>query len=407
MLWAALAPLVSAVVTSGEVVLQDYRTTIQHFDGGIIQELAVEEGQRVAEGDLLFRLDDTKARSDLAVVNNRLLAALGKQARLRAERDRLESIDFPAALTAAENATEAEEIMANQTAIFKARRQALATDLDRRAQRIDELNEQIRGLQARLEAVESQISSYEVEVEERRGLVAEQLASKNQLRNAERRLNDLRGERGRLTAEIAGTRAQIATTRMERSLRRQEYDRQVADQLGQVQEQILDAQSRSIALRERLERTVVTAPTSGSVVGLQVHSKGSVIRPGQQVMDVVPDQGRLLLDAQVPPDQINDVSIGQITRIMFPALNSRFADDIDGRVISVSADALTNEQTGQRYYLARIEITPDGMRVLQDQDFTMTPGMPATTHIVTGSRSMLDYLVKPLAEKVTYAFKEQ
>lgn len=406
-LWAALAPLASAVVTSGEVVLQDYRTTIQHIDGGVIETLAVEEAQEVSAGDLLFRLEDSQARSDYAVISNRLLSALGEQARLRAERDKLDAIEFPDRLTNAEDAEEAAETMANERAIFTARKQALETDLDRRAQRIDELNERIGGLESRLESVNAQITSYQEEVEERRGLVAEQLSSKEALRNAERRLNDLRGERGRLNADIAGTRAQIATTRMERSLRQQEYDQQVANALGEIQEQILDTEARAVALRARLDRTEVRAPVDGSVVGLAVHSEGGVISPGQEIMDIVPTQRRLLLDAQVPTDEVNNISVGQITTVSFPALSSRFADNIEGEVVSISADALTNEQTGQRYYLARIRITRDGLDVLREQDFQMSPGMPVTTNIQTGTRSMLDYLLKPLAEKVTYAFREE
>lgn len=405
-LWAALAPLAGAVIANGEVVLQGYRTTIQHLDGGVVSELPVEEGQRVAEGDLLFRLEDSEARSDLAVVRARLLRAIGQQARLRAERDGTRSVTFPERLTRADNAEEAEEIMANQRAIFTARTRALETDLKRRAQQIDELNEQIRGLESRLDSVERQIDSYAEEVEERRGLVSEQLSSKEALREAERRLNDLRGERGDLQSKIAGAKAQIATTRMERSLRQQEYDQEVASNLGEIQGEVLDVEARSVALRERLARTVVRSPMDGFVVGLKVHATSSVISPGNAVMDLVPEQRRLLVDVQVPPERIDDIEVDQLTDLSFPSLDSLFVDDIKGRVTSISADALTNEDSGERYFLARIQVTQASEERLISENFRMTPGMPVQAFIRTESRSMLAYLAEPFTEMFSRAFRE-
>lgn len=405
-LWAALAPLAGAVVSNGEIVLQGYRTTIQHLDGGVVAELPIEEGQRVSKGDLLFKLEDSQATSDLAVIEARLLSALGRQARLRAERDGQNNIEFPSRLKNASDSEEASEIMDNQRAIFIARKRALSTDLDRRAQKVQELEQQIRGLESRLVSVDAQIRSFEGEVEERRGLVAEQLTSKVALRDAERRLNDLRGERGRLRSDIAGTKAQIATTQMERSLRQQEYDQEVANNLGTVQGEVLDAQARAVALSERLSRTVVRSPMDGYVTGLQIHAEGTVISPGNAIMDLVPEQRQLLVDVQVPPERIDDVSVGQLTDLSFPSLDSLFVDDIQGEVISISADALTNEQSGDRYFLARIQVTNDSEEILIAENFQMTPGMPAQAFIRTGSRSMLGYLAEPFTEMFSRAFRE-
>jgi epimerase transport system membrane fusion protein len=405
-LWAALAPLAGAVVSNGEIVLQGYRTTIQHLDGGVIAELPIEEGQRVSKGDLLFKLEDSQATSDLAVIEARLLSALGRQARLRAERDDQNKIEFPSRLKNASDSEEASEIMDNQRAIFIARKRALSTDLDRRAQKVQELEQQIRGLESRLVSVDAQIRSFEGEVEERRGLVAEQLTSKVALRDAERRLNDLRGERGRLRSDIAQTKAQIATTQMERSLRQQEYDQEVANNLGTVQGEVLDAQARAVALSERLSRTVVRSPMDGYVTGLQIHAEGTVISPGNAIMDLVPEQRQLLVDVQVPPERIDDVSAGQLTDLSFPSLDSLFVDDIQGEVISISADALTNEQSGERYFLARIQVTNDSEEILSAENFRMTPGMPAQAFIRTGSRSMLGYLAEPFTEMFSRAFRE-
>ncbi|MFM9816908.1 UNVERIFIED_CONTAM: HlyD family type I secretion periplasmic adaptor subunit [Spiribacter pallidus] len=406
LIWAATAPLAGAVISNGKVVVEGYRHAIQHLEGGIIGSVKVEEGDNVNKGDVLVEFDGTQARSDLNVIQSRLLSALGRQARLRAERDDLEAIDFPEALTKAGDAREAAEIMANQRSLFAARREALNTDLDRRAQRIDELEEQIRGLQARLTAVESQIDSYSVEVEEWSGLVAEQLADKRQLREAARQLDEYRGERGRLIAEIAGVRAQIASTEMERTLRRQEYDEEVATQLDEVQQNILDSQARISALRDKLERTVVKAPVSGQVVGLQVHSEGSVVQPGGKLMDLVPQRRTLLIDARVPPDNIDDVQVGQNTDLSFPALNTLFINEIEGEVVSVSGDALTDQQNNESYYLARIRVNEAGVNALRQEDFQLEPGMQVQAFIKTGSRSLLGYLTKPFRDMASRAFRE-
>lgn len=406
LIWAATAPLAGAVISNGQVVVEGYRQTIQHLEGGIISALNVEEGMRVQSGDVLVEFDGTQASSDLNVVESRLLSALGRRARLRAERDGLEEIDFPKELTEADDPQEAAEIMANQRSLFSARREALVTDLDLRAQRIDELEEQIRGLEARLSAVESQIDSFAEEVEEWSGLVQDQLADKQQLRDAGRQLDDYRGDRGRLIADIAGVRAQIASTQMERTLRRQEYDQEVASQLGEVQESILDSRARISALRDTLQRTVVTAPVSGEVVGLQFHSEGSVVNSGGELMDIVPQQRTLLIDARVQPDDIDDVRVGQNTDLSFPALNTLFINDIEGEVISISGDALTDEQNDESYYLARIRVNEAGVDSLREENFELEPGMGVQVFIKTGSRSLLGYLTKPFRDMASRAFRE-
>ncbi|MEX0431671.1 HlyD family type I secretion periplasmic adaptor subunit [Spiribacter insolitus] len=406
LVWAATAPLASAVISNGQVVIEGYRKTLQHLEGGIIEQINVEEGQTVEKGEVLVTFDGTQARSDLAVVESRLLTALGQRARLRAERDGESRCDFPEALTEAEDSAKAAEIMANQRAIFTARQRALETDLSLRAQRIDEFEEQIRGLQSRLTAVESQIASFTEEVDEWSGLVEDQLADKQSLRDARRRLDEYRGERGRLISDIAGIRAQIATTRMERSLRQEEYDQEVATRLGEVQERILDARARISALRDKLSRTVVTAPINGSVVGLKVHTVGGVVSPGEALMDIVPQQRRLLVDARVPPDKIDDVRVGQATDLSFPALNTLFINNIQGDVVSVSADALNDQQNNESYYLARIRVNQAGVEALQQENFQLEPGMPVQAFIKTGSRSFLAYLVKPFSEMASRAFRE-
>ena len=406
LIWSATAPLAGAVISNGQVVVEGYRKTIQHLEGGIIRAIYVEEGDTVRQGDVLVELDGTRADSDLSVVEGRLLTALGRQARLQAERDGLEEVVFPDELVAAEDQAKAQEIMANQRAIFAARRQTLNTDLDLRTQRIEEFREQIRGMEARLEAVESQIASFEQEVTDWEGLVAEQLADKVALRDARRRLNEFRGERGRLIADIAATRAQIASNEMQRTLRQEEYNQEVATRLGEVQDSILDSRARISALRDALTRTVVTAPIDGSVVGLQVHTEGGVVNPGNPLMEIVPEQRRLLVDARVPPDQIDNVKIGQNTDLSFPALDSLFVNNIEGEVVSISADALTDQQNNQSYYLARIRVNEAGVQTLQAENFQLEPGMPVQAFIKTGNRSFLGYLIKPFSEMAQRAFRE-
>lgn len=404
--WAYTAPLSGAVIANGQVVVEGSTKTITHLEGGVVSKIHVDEGDSVNQGEVLLELDDSQARSDLSVVESRLMSALGNRARLRAEVGEADQINFPDFLTEKTDNAEAKQVMAMQRSIFEARRKSLKSDLQLREQRVDELTARISGLKAQISAYESRIASYEDEVADLSGLVDQKLSAKQPLREARRELSEFRGERGRLLSELASVRAKIANTELERNVREEEYFQEVTSKLGEVQDKVLDAQSRISALESKLARTTLYAPIDGSVVGLKVHTEGGVVNPGKPLMNIVPRGRELLVNAQVPTANIDDVEVGQMTDLSFPALNTPFSDRIEGQVVSVSADAMSGEEGENRYYLARVRVNPESAEMLRAESFKLEPGMPVQAFINTDSRSLLDYLLKPMTEMASRAFKE-
>jgi len=400
-LWAAFAPLDGAAHATGHVTVRSNKQLVQHLEGGIVADILARNGDVVEAGEPLLVLDDTQSRAQLQIANSQYVALKALEARLIAERDELDAIQFPAELSSLDANAQAE--MLSQTQIFRTRKASLEGSIEVLEQRIEQLQSQLRGLRALQESKQDLADSFDEELNDVRALLEEGFADKNRLRELERNAAQLRGEAAELTANISSAEIQIGETRLEILQQRRQFQNEVANQLAETQTNLKDVTERIGALRDVVNRTVIKAPVTGIVNGLQVHTIGGVIPPRTEIADIVPQSDELIVEAQVSPIDIDRVDIGQEATIRFSSFSSS-VPNIFGRVINISADSFTDQRTGMTYYTARIEVTPEGLQDLGD--LTLIPGMPAEVFIATGSRTFLQYLTKPITNALARSFIE-
>lgn len=406
--WAALAPLDEGVPGTGVVSVDTKRKTIQHLRGGLIESIAVREGDRVKAGDVLLRLNDTDTRAQLDIVRGQYAVVKATEARLLAERDGKGILVFPTELVqAAVSDHRTAEAIGAQGQLFTARKSALLNELGTMDQGISGLEQQIVGLESVESGKKIQIDLILKELNSIRGLVEEGFVPRNKLYELERVLADITGTRGGDLAQIGRARASINELKLRKLQRVQDFRKEVETQMSEVQKEVGSQSDRLKSLNEEFERSVIKAPNDGSVVGLEVHTVGGVIRPGDRIMDIVPEGDVLIIEAQLPVNLIDKVSVGQLANLHLQIILGGGAQPtIEGRVTQVSADRVTDPRTGNPYYSARIQITEKGEAELLRYKIKAQPGMQADVVIVTGERTVLQYLMKPLMSRVSSGMKE-
>jgi len=392
--WATFAPLESAALAPGVVTVQSYRKTVQHLEGGIVKELHARDGEVVSAGDPLIVLDDTQVRAEYGITRSQLIATQAMEARLRAERDGLEAVDYSRMLES--DSLRAQEARDGETQVFNARRGSRLGEVAVLEKRIGQLNEQISGLRSMITTKGSLEKSYKDEIAELADLLAEGFVDKQRLLDQERKLNMLRSEIADHQSEITKTRLQISETELQILQLNKDFNADVVAQLAEVQTKVFDLQERMSALEDRLTRIVIRAPEDGMIIGMTVHTVGGVINPGTPLLDIVPAKSDLIVEAQLSPIDIDRVRVGKPADIRFSAFNSSTTPVMKGEVVHVSADRLINQDTGMPYYLARVTLTEEGARALGS--LQLQPGMPAEVLINTGARTMLQYLVQPATD---------
>ncbi len=392
--WATFAPLESAALAPGVVTVQSYRKTVQHLEGGIVKELLARDGDMVAAGDPLIILDDTQLRAEYGMTRSQLVAAQAMEARLAAERDGLETIDFSRMLEA--DSERAREARQSETQIFNARRGSRLGEISVLQKRIGQLNEQISGLQSMIATKRSLEKSYSGEIGELTELLSEGYVDKQRLLEQERKLGMLRAEIADHQSDITRTKLQISETELQIVQLNKDFSSEVVGQLAEVQTRVFDLQERVSALQDRINRVIIRAPEDGMILGMKVHTVGGVVSPGTPLLDIVPSVSDLIVEAQVSPIDIDRVSVGKKADIRFSAFKNATTPEIEGKVVQISADRLMNEQTGMPYYLARVSLTEEGIRSLGA--LKLQPGMPAEVLINTGDRTMLQYLMQPATD---------
>jgi epimerase transport system membrane fusion protein len=404
--WSVTAPIASAVLAPGQVKVEARRKTIQHLEGGIVSEIAVKDGDRVEAGQVLLKLSDVKARAQLDIVRLQLFEALGLEARLNAERKDADEILFPEELTRHTDVADVREIVRSQTQVFHARRTSSRKEHAILEQRMDQLREQIKGLEALTVSERTRIKSYRGEVKEWQSLYEEQLADKLRLLQIKRELAQLEGNEAAHQADIARLGVQIGETESQLILRDQSRLSEVVEQLRKTQASIADLRTRIVALEDELERTVIRSPVRGTVVGLSVHTIGAVVNRGTPIMEIVPLSDDFVVEAMVKPNDIDQVTVGMGADLRFSAFDLRLTSVIPGTVVTVSADAFQNRESHYSYYTAEIRIDPQGLKLVDQYGFHLVPGMPVEAVIRTGERTLLDYVVKPFADMFARAFRE-
>ncbi|MGE0700527.1 MAG: HlyD family type I secretion periplasmic adaptor subunit [Hyphomicrobiaceae bacterium] len=400
----SLVSISGAVVASGVVNVESNYKTVQHLDGGIVAKIHVRNGDLVKAGDVLVQLDDTSVRASHSVAVARANDLLVQQARLEAERDRKPKFTLPPDM-AGKGDGGLERLIATQRALFAARLSShqgeLAVLVQRKAQLVDEVKSAERQLSARTK--EQAINARELAA--LTPLFEKGFANQQRYLPVQRESARLEGEIGRLTADVSKAKSGLAEADLKLAQSEKEYTQNVVDELRKVQAQLAEVLEQRAALEDKLNRTVVRAPRSGRVHALAVHTEGGVVAPGGAMMQVVPDGERLIVDAQVTPQDIDKVRKGGVAKVRFPAFNAKSTPNLTGTVISVSAAQLADQQQGRSYFMAQVALDPGEAEKLP-RGHALVPGMPAEVYIETGDRSILSYFVKPLTDVVTRAFRE-
>jgi membrane fusion protein, type I secretion system len=392
--WSALAPLESAAMASGVLVVDSYRKTVAHLEGGVVKEVLVREHDQVEAGQVLIRLDPTIAQAQLDLNTGELFAAEALAARLSAERDGRPDVVFPK-LLAQSNDRRAAEAVAAERRVFYARRDQLEGQTRILEQKSIQLDEQIRGLKAQIAAEEQQLKLIGEEIATVQQLFAKGLEQKPKLLALQRQQADIEGTRGQNIAKVAEAKQQQG----EAQLRVIDLKAQMlSDDLTKLTEQqtkISDLQQKIRAAEDTLKRIDITAPVAGQVQGLKVFTVGGVIAPRDALMDIVPRDDTLAVDAQVAVTDIDVVRPGLPVTLKFTALNQRTTPTIEGTVSKVSADRTVDQKTNQPYYTVRIAL---GSTAELPKNISLSAGMPVETMIRTGSRTFLEYVAKPITD---------
>lgn len=407
LLWAGLAPLDEGVPSQGTVMIDTKRKTVQHLSGGIIQKVAVQEGQTVKEGDTLIELDSATARSNYESVRQRYLSLRAMQGRLTAEQADKDVITFHPDLLEARSDPLIQIQMQTQSQLLLTRRNSLRATL----QGIEESIQSQQGLLTTYEGMLSQrrnqLALIQEELKNTRSLVAEGYAPRNRQLELERQVAEVNTSIVELNGNTLRAQRAIAELRQQAQVRRQEYRKEVETDLANVLREVQSDAEKLAAVKNDLERTEIRSPATGQVIGLAVQTIGGVIQPGQKLMDIVPEDAALLLEARIDPHFIDRVHAGLKTDVRFNAFAHTPQLVVEGEVTSLSNDLLT-EQVGSgqvSYYLARVKVTPEGIKKLGTH--RLQPGMQAEVVIKTGERSMLTYLINPLTKRLAASMKEE
>lgn len=402
--WAASADLASAVLAPGTFVVEGDRKLVQHLEGGVVSQLFVKDGDSVEAGQLLLSLDATQVRASLGVLRANLDAALAERARLVAEREEKAAVVFPDALIERGEDPGVQETVTGQNRLFEARLAAFEGRVEVLRQRIAQLKEEITGIEAQQRSKTRQVALIGEELAGLQELFAKGLTEKPRILALQRDQARLEGERGEHLAAIARAKKAIGETELEilqSTLQRQE---EISTSLREVQTRILDLSERIAAARDRVDKIELRAPTAGVVVSLAITTEGAVLQPGETVLEIVPHDTRLVIEAKLRPDDIDSVAVGQTARLRLTALVQRTTPTLTGRVIYVSADRLEEQRSGEPYFLALVALDPDQIARLEGQP--VLPGMPAEVMVETGARTALDYLVQPISDTLAKAWRE-
>jgi len=405
LLWAALAPLDEGVPSQGYVAIDTKRKAVQHLSGGIVKQVLIGEGDLVKEGQLLIKLDDASTRASLESVRQRYLGMRAMQGRLQAEQAGHSKISFHPDLLAAASDPLIQQQMTNQEQLLQSRRAALRADLQ-------SIEESVQGQAGLLQSYESmlvnrrsQLALLNEELGNTRSVVKEGYVPRNRLLELERQVADSGSAIAELQGNIIRSRRSMTEMRQRAILREQEYRKEVESQQAEITREVQGDEQKVRALQDDLARTDIHSPAAGQVVALAAQTVGGVITPGQKLMDIVPAHEPMLLETRVQPHLIDRIRAGMPVDVRFASFAHSPQLVLDGKLMSVSGDLLTDPQNGVTYYLARVAVTPEGLKKLGKHQ--MQPGMPVEVVFKTGERSLLTYLLHPLTKRVAASMNEE
>lgn len=406
MLWATLAPLDKGVPVVGNVAVATQRKAVQHQTGGTIEDILVKEGDTVKAGQIMVRMNDVQVKASAEMTRVQYYTARATEARLAAERDGKRVVTFPAELESAKSSDP--RIAANidlQSQLFTSRQSAIQSELAAIEENIAGLKAQVKGLEESRETQKLQQKLLKEQLDDMRDLAKEGYVARNRVFELERTYAQVNGSIAEIIGNIGRAQRQISELGLRRIQRAQEYQKEVRTQLAEVQKEAEALQSRLKSQDFDLANSQVKAPVDGTVVGVNVFTKGGVISPGYRMMDIVPSDDALVVEGQVPVNLIDKVHKELPVELIFSAFNQNDTPHIPGVVTRVSADRLVDEKTGMPYYKLEAEVTPEGKMMLKN--LQVRPGMPVEVFVKTGERTMMSYLLKPIFDRAATALSEE
>ncbi|WP_206453071.1 HlyD family type I secretion periplasmic adaptor subunit [Aurantimonas marina] len=402
--WAALAPLASAAVAPGVVAAAGQNQGVQHLEGGIVRTILVREGERIKAGQALFALDPTGPEAQRNRLQKQMVGLKARTERLTSERDGLEELSFPPVLHELAATEGIGNLLNEQEREFTARLDRHRQEQVIMGQRVQALREQIEGMSAQQTALERQLEVVREEVTRKRTLLDKGLTNRSEYTALLRSEADLVGQVGQSVSSILAAKTQIAEAQAQLARLDTQRVETAVTQLNEIRAQVSDTEEQLRAAEDVLDRIVVRSPSDGIIIKMSVNASGSVVRPGDQLLELLPTGEDLLIEARVSPQDVDVISIGQRARLRFSALNTRTTPTVEAKVTYLSADRLIDQTTQQPYYTARLSMIDDlPPEISRDQIY---PGMPVEAYIATGERTFLEYLAKPITDSFSRAFRE-
>lgn len=401
--WAATTQLSGAVIASGKLVVDTNVKKVQHPTGGIVGELLVKEGDRVKQGDVVVRLDGTQAKANLGIVTKALEEMAARQARFEAERDNTKTVDFPADLTSRASDPEIARLMTGEQKLFEMRRTARDGQKAQLREQIQQLNLQIEGTQAQEAAKGKEIKLVGQELEGVRTLWKQNLVPISRVTTLERDSARMEGERSALVASLAQSRGRIAELELKIHQIDQDLATEVGKELAEIRAKRSEMTERRISADDQLKRIDLVSPQTGRVFQRNVHTVGGVVQAGEPLMLIVPDSDSLIVDAKVPPQDIDQIHIGQHAVLRFAAFNQQTTPEVGGEVTHIGADVSQEDKATEPYYSVRIRVSEGELARLQG--LQLLAGMPVEAFIQTTPRTVASFLVKPLSDQIERAFR--
>jgi HlyD family secretion protein len=401
--WAATTDISGAVIAPGVLVVDTYVKKVQHPTGGIVGEILARDGDRVEAGEVVVRLDATINRANLAIIDKGLMELAARKARLEAERDGTDAVTVPDELASRSTDPQVAHVIAGEKQLFALRQTARVGQKAQLRQRTNQLEEEIGGLGLQADAKAKEIELIQRELKGAHELWKKNLIQITKLTTLEREAARIEGERGNLISAIARAKAEIAETELKIIQIDQDLASEVAKELREIDAKVGESIERKVAAEDQLKRIDIRAPQTGIVHQSTAHTVGGVLNATDPIMLIVPEADHLTVEAKVAPRDIDQ--LGQEAMLRFSAFNQRTTPQITGKVSQISADITTDERTGDSYYTIRVALSAEEISRLGER--ALVPGMPVEVFVKTGDRRVLSYLVKPLSDQITRAFREQ
>lgn len=405
-LWASLTPLASGISAPGQVTVESNRKTINHKETATVRQILVKEGQLVHAGQPLITFDDTDSKAAVSIWQNQADTLMSQVARLQAEATDRASVQFPPELVNRAADPTVAGMMRDQDFLFTSRLQLFQSQSQVLQQRLEQIQNQVQGDQAQLQSAEEQRKLTVDEMSGYQTLYEKGYAPKQLILRYQRQVADLAGKKGSLLADIARLHQQMGETRMQLASLRDQRQSQAAEQLRDSQSKLEEVLPKLVSAKAALEGTVVRAPVDGYVFNLTQFTQGGVAGAGQALMEIVPSNSPLMVTVMIKPEDVDQVHVGMEARVRLVGPNPRWNNPIPATVAVVSADRITNDKTGAAFYRADLRIDPKDLKDLEKK-VKVTPGMTASAMIVTGNRTLMGFLITPITDTISHAFREQ